>query len=125
MAADNTEDCQGSKVGQFYEDKTVFITGATGFMGKVWRRMTILNFLLTIPCKVLVEKLLRSTQVKKIYLLIRPKKGLQTKVRLEELLSAKIFDKIKESYPDYLSRVEAISGDITEPLFGLSQEDLQ
>ena len=72
MAGDNTEDCQESKVGQFYEDKTVFITGATGFMGKVWRRMTILIFLLTIPCKVLVEKLLRSTQVKKIYLLIFP-----------------------------------------------------
>ena len=24
-----------SKIGQFYTDKTVFITGATGFMGKV------------------------------------------------------------------------------------------
>ena len=63
--------------------------------------------------------------MKKIYLLIRPKKGLQTKVRLEELLSAKIFDYLKESSPDCLSRVEAISGDITEPLFGLSQEDQQ
>ena len=41
---------------KFYEDKTVFITGATGFMGKV-----------------LVEKLLRSTKVRKIYLLIRTK----------------------------------------------------
>ena len=43
-------------ISKFYEDKTVFITGATGFMGKV-----------------LVEKLLRSTKVRKIYLLIRHK----------------------------------------------------
>ena len=46
------------KVSKFYENKTVFITGATGFMGKV-----------------LVEKLLRSTKVRKIYLLIRPKES--------------------------------------------------
>ena len=45
-------------VSKFYENKTVFITGATGFMGKV-----------------LVEKLLRSTKVRKIYLLIRPKES--------------------------------------------------
>ena len=46
------------KVSKFYENKTVFITGATGFMGKV-----------------LVEKLLRSTKVRKIYLLIRSKES--------------------------------------------------
>ena len=26
---------EGSKIGKFYADKSVFITGATGFMGKV------------------------------------------------------------------------------------------
>ena len=70
-----------------------------------------------------MEKLLRSTGVKKIYLLIRPKRGLQTKVRLEELMSARIFDKLKESSPDVMSQVEAVSGDITEPNFGLNEED--
>ena len=44
MAGNNSEDGQGSKIGQFYEGKTVFITGATGFMGKVWRKITILIF---------------------------------------------------------------------------------
>ena len=32
------EDCSAgkdSKIGQFYNEKSVFITGATGFMGKV------------------------------------------------------------------------------------------
>jgi len=99
-------DNQESSIGQFYNDKSVFITGATGFMGKV-----------------LVEKLLRSTNVKKIYLLIRPKKGIQTKVRLEELMSAKLFDELKQSSSDVMSRVEAIAGDITEPNFGLSDSD--
>ena len=47
-----------SDIAAFFNDKSVFITGATGFMGKV-----------------LVEKLLRCTNVRKIYLLIRPKKG--------------------------------------------------
>ena len=61
--------------------------------------------------------------MKKIYLLIRPKKGIETKVRLEELMSAKIFDKLKESSPDVISRVEAINGDITEPSFGIQKED--
>ena len=51
------------KVSKFYENKTVFITGATGFMGKV-----------------LVEKLLRSTKVRKIYLLIRSKESHHLKV---------------------------------------------
>ena len=73
--------------------------------------------------KVLVEKILRSTGVKKIYLLIRPKKGVETKVRLEELMSARIFDKVKESSSNVMSQVEPVSGDITEPNFGLSKED--
>ena len=70
-----------------------------------------------------MEKLLRSTNVKKIYLLIRPKKGIQTKVRLEELMSAKLFDELKQSSSDVMSRVAAIAGDITEPNFGLSDSD--
>ena len=61
--------------------------------------------------------------MKEIYLLIRPKKGIETKVRLEELMSAKIFDKLKESSPDVISRVEAVNGDITEPSFGIQKED--
>ena len=30
-----------SKIGQFYNGKTVFITGATGFMGKVTRELHV------------------------------------------------------------------------------------
>lgn len=58
---------QSSKIQQFYNDKNVFITGATGFVGKL-----------------LVEKLLRSTDVAKIFVLIRTKKGKNINTRLDE-----------------------------------------
>ena len=72
----------------------------------------------------LVEKLLRSTSVKRIFLLIRPKKGVQSKVRLETLMSSKIFEKVKET-SSIMARVEAIDGDITKPNFGISSMDLR
>ena len=72
----------------------------------------------------LVEKLLRSTSVKRIFLLIRPKKGVQSKVRLETLMSSKIFEKVKET-SSIMTRVEAIDGDITKPNFGISSMDLR
>ena len=57
-----------SPIAEFYRDRCVFITGATGFLGKV-----------------LVEKLLRSCpDVKTLYLLIRPKKGKDIRVRIQE-----------------------------------------
>lgn len=57
-----------SNIAEFYRDRSIFITGATGFMGKV-----------------LVEKLLRSCpDIKTIYLLMRPKKGQDIHHRLTE-----------------------------------------
>ena len=71
------EGSMGSPVEEFYKGKTVFITGATGFMGKVVEagKLFLSSFFLLKKTlsKVLVEKLLRSTSVARIYLLIRPK----------------------------------------------------
>lgn len=53
---------------QFYKETNIFITGGTGFMGKI-----------------LIEKLLRSTQADTLYLLIREKKGKNMHVRMDEL----------------------------------------
>lgn len=94
-----------SPVREFFHDKTVFITGATGFMGKV-----------------LVEKLLRSTDVSKICILIRPKKGVQTAERLKVLLNSSVFNRLRESKPEKLELVECIDGDITEEGLGIEPD---
>lgn len=63
-----------SKIAEFYQDKSIFITGATGFMGKV-----------------LVEKLLRSCPgIERVYLLLRPSKGKDVTCRLEELINNEV-----------------------------------
>jgi fatty acyl-CoA reductase len=61
--------------------------------------------------------------VKKIYVLIRPKKGLEIKYRLQELMSSKLFENLKKTKPDVMTRVEAIPGDITKPGFAISEDD--
>lgn len=98
-----------NSISDFYVGKTVFITGVTGFMGKV-----------------LLEKLLRSCwQVKKVYVLIRPKKGHGINTRLDHLLDSKLFNNVREKYgKDILKeKVVAMVGDILEPKLGLSSED--
>ena len=63
-----------SEIVSFYKHKTIFITGATGFLGKV-----------------LIEKLLRTCyDLDKIYVLIRSKKGHSASHRLNELLNCPV-----------------------------------
>jgi fatty acyl-CoA reductase len=97
-----------SQIANFYKDRSVFITGATGFIGKV-----------------LVEKLLRSCDgVKNIYVLLRTKKGLDVRTRLDEIIDAKIFEKIRDENPVALNKLIAIEGDITKDGLGISKNDL-
>lgn len=94
-------------ISQFYAGRSVFITGGTGFMGKV-----------------LVEKLLRSCpDIKNIYLLIRPKRGQEVAARLNELLNSPLFDKLRRDKPIELRKVIPISGDITSEQLGISESD--
>ncbi|XP_043642605.1 putative fatty acyl-CoA reductase CG5065 [Drosophila teissieri] len=94
-------------IAQFYAGRSVFITGGTGFMGKV-----------------LVEKLLRSCpDIRNIYLLIRPKRGQEVSARLTELLNAPLFESLRQEKPKELSKVIPISGDITSEELGISEKD--
>ncbi|XP_034946133.1 putative fatty acyl-CoA reductase CG5065 [Chelonus insularis] len=96
-----------TSVKDFYMGKSIFITGGTGFMGKV-----------------LVEKLLRSCPgIKNIYLLIRSKKGQSVDERLSELLNAPLFDKLRRNSPHELMKIIPIAGDVTEPELGISEAD--
>lgn len=73
------DDVTGTPIQEFFRGATVFLTGGTGFMGKV-----------------LIEKLLRSCpHVKHIYLLIRPKKGRAIHERLDDIFS----DRVSTEFP--------------------------
>ncbi|CAB3233823.1 unnamed protein product [Arctia plantaginis] len=94
-------------VAEFYAEKSVFVTGGTGFMGKV-----------------LVEKLLRSCpKIKKIYLLMRPKRGQDVASRLTELTQSPLFETLRRESPQALNKIIPIVGDITEPELGISAAD--
>ncbi|CAL7951768.1 unnamed protein product [Xylocopa violacea] len=98
---------QSTSVKDFYRDRSIFITGATGFMGKV-----------------LVEKLLRSCPgIKNIYVLMRPKKDQDVKQRLRELLNGPLFEKLRRDAPQELSKVIPVAGDVTEQELGISEAD--
>lgn len=61
-------------IAEFYANTSIFITGGTGFMGKV-----------------LIEKLLRSCpKIKNIYLLMREKKGVTAADRLKTLFDSPV-----------------------------------
>lgn len=93
--------------------KNVFITGVTGFLGKI-----------------IVEKLLRSVPtIGKIFILIRTKKNQPPADRLNKLMSSRIFNRLRSERKDatefIFKHLDVISGDITMDRLGMSDEDLQ
>jgi fatty acyl-CoA reductase len=85
-------------INEYYKGKSVFVTGATGFVGKL-----------------LVEKLLYSCDsIERIYLLIRAKNGLDASERLNEITSCKVFDKLRKKEPFFADRLTAVQGDILD-----------
>ncbi|KAF8797045.1 Fatty acyl-CoA reductase 1 like protein [Argiope bruennichi] len=101
------EEGDTSQVSEFFKDRCVFITGVSGFVGKV-----------------LLEKLLRSCQrVRTVYVLMRPKDGQEPRQRLDQLFTCQVFSRLKRENPRILTRVVPISGDISLPELGLSQTD--
>lgn len=97
-----------NRVKDFYSQKSIFITGGTGFIGKV-----------------LIEKLLYScSDLKQIVVLIRLKSNQSLDGRFRDLLGSPIFERIKSEKPEILNKVKPIHGDLEEKNLGLLDEDL-
>ncbi|KAL7085796.1 hypothetical protein ACP275_14G299900 [Erythranthe tilingii] len=98
----------GIGITKFFQGKNIFITGATGFLGKV-----------------LVEKLLRSTSVGKIYLLVKATDKENALDRLsKDIIQSELFESIREkhgkSYEEFVrEKLIPIVGDICEPNLGM------
>ncbi|XP_063236812.1 putative fatty acyl-CoA reductase CG5065 isoform X2 [Bacillus rossius redtenbacheri] len=91
-------------VQQFYCGRSVLLTGATGFCGKV-----------------LLEKLLRSCPgLERVYLVVRPRRGRDEGDRVANLLNQPLFGQLGRGE---LGKVVAVCGDLSRPGLGLSLED--
>ncbi|EFX77095.1 hypothetical protein DAPPUDRAFT_54498 [Daphnia pulex] len=93
----------------FYRCRSIFITGATGFMGKI-----------------LIEKLVRSCpEIGSVYLLIRPTPTKDVPSRLRELTNCQVFDWLRQHRPDALEKLIPVSGDVSLPNLGIEASILQ
>nr|XP_033205679.1 fatty acyl-CoA reductase wat-like [Bombus vancouverensis nearcticus] len=97
----------GSQIRRFYAGKQILLTGCTGYLGTI-----------------ILEKILRTcTEISKIYVMIREKKNMEVKERLEKCFANNIFDTLRESNSNFMEKVELIYGDLQESDLGLSPED--
>ncbi|KAL9705373.1 hypothetical protein quinque_008891 [Culex quinquefasciatus] len=93
---------------KWYSGKSIFVTGGSGFMGKV-----------------LLEKILFAcSDVRVIYILIRPKRGKTPQTRIEEWFKLPVFQRIRDQKPEVFKKLVPIQGDVTFDGLGISNEDL-
>ncbi|KAL1456888.1 hypothetical protein WDU94_001578, partial [Cyamophila willieti] len=85
--------------------KNVLITGASGFIGTI-----------------LLEKLLRSTDVHKVYVLFRGKRNQGLDERLREYFAEEVFDRLRKERGTFHHRVVILNGDLQEDELGLDEE---
>lgn len=74
--------------------------------------------------KVLVEKLLRDCyELSNIYILVRPKKGIDPVQRHRDYVNHMVFDKIREKNPAQLEKLQVIKGDVSVEGLGMHEND--
>ncbi|WIA40444.1 hypothetical protein OEZ86_013801 [Tetradesmus obliquus] len=97
--------CSSYSIKQEFDGAVVFITGASGYIGSV-----------------VLEQLLRTTNVAKVYLLLRPRRGQSIQARADALLQGALFHKVRDS-TKLLQKVQVMGGDMSLPGLGLSPAD--
>lgn len=96
-------------ISEFFAGRSCLITGGTGFVGKC-----------------LVEKLLRSCpDVSKVYLIVRPKKGIPPQDRVDEIVGSDLFVPLLKNNPKIVEKIVIVPGDLVLPGLGLSDEHLE
>jgi alcohol-forming fatty acyl-CoA reductase len=94
-----------------FSGRTIFFTGVTGFVGKVFLFLLLKNF----------------PDLKRVYVLIRTKKGQKPQDRFVEVLKSQCFAPLKEAvgeaeFQRRMNLVTAIAGDITEDRLGIDEK---
>ncbi|XP_030552429.1 probable fatty acyl-CoA reductase 4 isoform X2 [Rhodamnia argentea] len=104
----------GLDIVQFLENKTILVTGATGFLAKIF-----------------VEKILRvQPNVKKMYVFVRATdKQTATRRLHEELIQKELFDVLRKEWPEnfnsIVGRLDPIPGDVSCENLGVHDLDIR
>lgn len=98
----------GLVISDYYKEKSVLVTGVTGFIGKL-----------------LITKLLSACpSIKQIYCLIRERDNQTAEQRLNEIIASRVFDPLRKTMTSFREKLVPIKGNITEAGLGLSEENL-
>ncbi|KAG4071448.1 hypothetical protein HA402_011602 [Bradysia odoriphaga] len=93
----------------FYAKKNIFVTGATGYLGKV-----------------LIEKLLRDCKdVGKMYIMLRANSECDAATKFDKFNKSAIFDIIKKENPSAMDKIHLIVGDMSAKNLKLSDDDVK
>ncbi|GIX81117.1 putative fatty acyl-CoA reductase CG5065 [Caerostris darwini] len=108
-SSQDRSEMSGPRIAEVFDGKSVFVTGAAGFVGAV-----------------LLESLLRCCPgIKTVYILLRSKKDVPPENRKGQIFQKKIFDQLKSENPKSFEKVRVMPGDISKPHLGMDQEDIE